>query len=450
MTFSRKSARKPLSRRLLTPVMLAAVAGVGLSGATAPAVAQKKNQKEQAAPKANYSKPFVAAYKPVEALVNAPTPDLAAAKAAIPGLIAASSTPDDKAATGRLIFAVGQKSNDFQTALQGIEMVLASGRADATTQGQFSFVGAQLAYNMKDYAKSRALYQAAMAAGYTSNDPQLGLADAYFADQKYAEGLKYLGDTIAAEKAAGRPVSEAWVKRGLAMAYKNKLNAEARQWGLLYAREFPSQTSWSDAIAIAVNTGQYPPADMLDLLRLARRTNTLGTRPLVLEYVDAADARKLPQEVLQVLDAATAAKLVDNSIQFVKDARTVATSRMASDKTELPALQRDAAKPGAKLVTVMAAADTLLSYGKYAEAEKFYATAAGMAGANVPLVLTRQGIAQVEQGKYAEAQSTFAKVQGARQAIANLWALYAAQKANGTVIAPAATAETRTTTGTAS
>jgi tetratricopeptide (TPR) repeat protein len=434
MTFSRNAFR-----RILSPIVLAAVAGTAAVAWQAPAAAQKKNAKEQAAPKANYSKAFVAAYKPVETQVNAG--DHAGAKAAIPALVAASETPDDKVAAGRMIFAIGQKTTDYPIALQGIEMVLASGKADASTQGQFAFVGAQIAYNQKDYAKSRTLYQAAIDAGYTQNDPQLGLADAYFAEQKYAEGLKYLSDAVAARKAAGQPVSEAWIKRALATAYNNKLNAEARQWGLMYARDYPSATSWGDAIAIAINTGQYAPPEMLDLLRLARRTNTLRTKSMILEYVDAADARKLPAEVIAVLDAGKAAKLTDESVQMVKDARASATARLALDRTELPSLQRDAGSAGAKLVTVMAAADTLLSYGKYAEAEALYAKAAAMPGANVAVALTRQGIAQVEQGKYADAQATFAKVQGPRQPIANLWALYAAQKAN-----PAAATTTAATT----
>jgi hypothetical protein len=318
-------------------------------------------------------------------------------------------------------------------------MVLASGKADPTTVGQFNFVAGQLAYNLKDYAKARAYTEAAIKAGYTDNDPQLMLAEAYFAENQFAPGLKVLSDAIAARKAAGQPVPEAWVKRGLATAYSNDLAADAHQWALMYARDFPSQASWGDAIAIAVNTGNYQPAEMLDLLRLARRTNTLRTRAMVLEYVDAADARKLPNEVVTVLDAGVAAKLVDNNLQLVKDARTVAASRIAADKAELPALQRDANAAGAKLVTVMAAADTLLSYGKAAEAEALYAKAATMPGANVPLVLTRMGIAQVDQGEYADAQATFAKVQGARLQIANLWALHAAQKAGGTTTATAST-----------
>ena len=433
MSFSRNAAL----RRFLSPLALIAVAGVGVAGIHAPAVAQKK--KEQAAPKASYSKEFIAAYKPVETQANAAGADFDALKASVPTLTAAATTPDDKAAAGRMTLMIGQKTNDYALALQGLEMMLGSGRTDAASLGQLNFAAGQFAYNLKDYAKARTYIDAAIKAGYTENDPQLLLAEAYFAENQYGPGLKVLTDAMAARKAAGQPVPEAWVKRGLATAYNSNQPAEAHKWALMYASEFPSAASWGDAIAIAINTGNYQPAEMLDLLRLARRTNTLRTRAMYLEYVEAADARKLPNEVLTTLDAGVAAKLVDNNVQMVKDARALATSRIAADKAELPALQRDANAAGAKLVTVMAAADTLLSYGKAAEAEKLYVKAASMPGANLPLVLTRQGIAQIDQGKFADAQATFAKVQGPRQQIASLWSLYAAQKAGGTTVAAATT-----------
>jgi hypothetical protein len=429
MSFSRKAAL----RRFLSPLAIVAVAGVSVAGVNAPAFAQKK--KEQAAPKASYSKEFIAAYKPIETQANAAGTDFNVLKASVPTYTAAATTADDKFAAGRMTLTIGQKTNDYSLALQGLEMMLASGRSDPASVGQFNFAAGQFAYNLKDYAKARSYIDAAIKAGYTQNDPELLLAEAYFAEKQYAPGLKVLTDAMAARKAAGQPVPEAWVKRGLATAYSNNQTAEAHKWALMYARDFPSQTSWGDAIAIAINTGNYQPAEMLDLLRLARRTNTLRTRAMYLEYVEAADARKLPNEVVTTLDAGVAAKLVDNNVQMVKDARAIAASRIAADKAELPSLQRDANAAGAKLVTVMAAADTLLSYGKAAEAEKLYAKAAGMPGANVPLVLTRMGIAQLDQGKHADAQATFAKVQGPRQQIANLWALHAAQKAGGTSVA---------------
>ena len=52
-----------------------------------------------------------------------------------------------------------------------------------------------------------------------------------------------------------------------------------------------------------------------------------------------------------------------------------------------------------------------------------------MTGVETPMVLTRLGIAQYDQGKYAEAIETFKKVEGARKEIASLWALYATSKA---------------------
>lgn len=436
MTPNLFNVRTRLARRALSPLALVAVAGLAAVGVHSPALAQKK-EKPAAPAKANYSKEFVTAYKAYETLAKAATPDVAAMTAALPGLMAASQTADDRFATGQAYVSAGNAAKDPALQLQGIDLMMQSGKVEPARVGQIAFIGGQLAYNAKDYAKARTYLTQAVQAGVTEGDPQAVLAETYFAQNDTAGGLKVLEEAIAAKKAAGQPVPEAWMKRALANAYNGNLPDQARKWGLMYASEFPNQTSWGDAIAVAINSGNYSPPEMLDILRLARRTNTLRTRAMYLEYVDAADARKLPNEVVSVLDAGVAAKLVDNNVQMVKDARTTAATRIAADKAELPALQRDANAAGAKLVTVMAAADTMLSYGKYAEAEALYAKAAGMAGANVPLVLTRQGIAQVEQGKYTEAQATFDKVNGAREPIADLWALYAQQKAAGTTIAPA-------------
>lgn len=433
------SIRKSALGRILTPLALVAITGLGMTAAASPAAAQKKKDQDKA-PKANYSKEFVAAYKPIETAANAATPDYAAIKPQLPAMLAAATTPDDKMVAGRMAYSVGTKSQDNALAMQGIEMMLASGRADAELTGQLNFAAGQMSYNLKDFAKARTYAQTAVDAGYTDNDAQMFVTEAYFAGGQYAEGLKYLSDAITARKAAGQPVNEAWVKRALATAYNNKLNDDARRWALLYAREFPGATSWGDAVAIALNTGNYAPAETLDLLRLARRTDTLRTKAMYLEYIDAADPRKLPNEVIQVLDAGSNAKLLDASTQIVKDARATASARIAADKTELPSLQRDAGAASAKLVTVMAAADTLLSYGKGADAATMYEKALGMPGANKDLVLTRLGIAQIDQGKFADAQATLGKVTGTRQPIAALWSLYAAQKAVPAPIpAPAAT-----------
>ncbi len=78
-------------------------------------------------------------------------------------------------------------------------------------------------------------------------------------------------------------------------------------------------------------------------------------------------------------------------------------------------------------MTVTAAGDTFLSYNRPAEAEEFYTKALTMAGGDAPIILTRLGIAQLDQGKNAAAEATFKKVTGARKPIADLWAIYAMQ-----------------------
>jgi hypothetical protein len=79
----------------------------------------------------------------------------------------------------------------------------------------------------------------------------------------------------------------------------------------------------------------------------------------------------------------------------------------------------------------MGTADAFLSYDQPAEAEALYTIALTKPGVDAGRALTRLGIAQVDQGKAAEAQATFAKVTGPRKPIADLWSIYAAQKAKG-------------------
>jgi len=81
----------------------------------------------------------------------------------------------------------------------------------------------------------------------------------------------------------------------------------------------------------------------------------------------------------------------------------------------------------------LAAADTFLSYGDAAKADELYTLALSKGGidADKDRALTRLGMAQVEEGKYADAKATLAKVGGVRVPIAQLWTVYADQKAAG-------------------
>ena len=381
--------------------------------------------------KADYSKPFIEAYKPLEELAKAQPVDYAALKAGFPGLLAALSTDDDRYAAGSFIYSNAVPQKDQATALQGLELMLQSGKVPAETVGQLNFVAGQLAYQMNDYAKARPYFQAAADAGYTDNDPLIFVAESYFAENQPQQGLTYLSDLIEAKVAAGETVDEAWLKRGLAQAYNNDLKAEASKYAGWYVQQYPNSTTWGDAVAILLNTGGYQNPEILDLLRLGKRAEALNDGKLYLEYVDAADYRRLPAEVVAIIDEGYAKGMLDKTDPYVTDTRKQAAERVAADKADLDGLMADANKSGATVATVMAAADTLLAMGRPADAEPFYTKAMAMSGADQQLVATRLGIAQLDQGKYAEAKANFAKVTGPRKPIANLWVIYADQQNGG-------------------
>lgn len=420
MIFTRIARRNGAASGLALALALATGATVGVAALEAPAVAQKK---------ASYSKAFIAAYTPLRDALGAETPDAAAVKAAVPAVVAAIENEDDRYAAGGAIVSAGQKLNDLGLALQGLELMLASGKVAPEQVGLFNMQAGQIAYNHKQYEKARSFLRAALDVGYSDNNPEGIIAESYFAEDRDAEGLAYLEGVIDARKSAGQPVDEAWLQRGLAVAYRGSLKDKAQKFAGWYVSDYPSETSWRDAIAILLNTGGYENPAILDLLRLGRRIGTLNDNRLYLEYVDAADYRRLPAEVVAVIDEGKLKGFLSADDPYVADTRRQAADRVAADRADMDNLMKAARANGAPLRTVMAAGDALLSLGRPAEAEEFFAKAAGMPGIETPTALTRLGIAQYDQGKYEEAKATFAKVEGARAAIANLWSIYAAQMA---------------------
>lgn len=424
---------RPAASRLAFAVALATTAAVGMTAAATPAFAQKKG-KEQEAPKANYSKAFIAAYQPVSKVVTDGT-DLAAAKAQLPAVTAAAETPDDKFAAGQLTFNVGAKSSDVPLQRQGLDMMLDSGKTPAGDLARNSFAAAQLAYNAKDWAAARTRAEQAVAAGY-QGDAELLIAETYFAQDQAGVGLDALDKAIARKTAAGEKIPDTWLKRGLSQAYQGKLEPQSLKYSALYAQNYPSKASWGDAIAIQRNFRNYEGQELLDLMRLAMRADAMRTERDYVDYIEASDARRFPGETQRVIEAGTTAGMLKSGDVFVNEARTIASSRVKADMAELPALERDARAASSTAATAMSAGDVFLSYNQPAKAEEFYQMALGKTGVDTARVLTRLGIAQVDQGKLAEAQATFAKVQGVRQPIAQLWSVYAAQKA-GTAVAAA-------------
>lgn len=417
-------------------IALATGTVLATAGFAEPAHAAKKNKG------GDYSKEFIAAFKPLETAVNAEGADIAAISADFPALVALTQSPAEKLVAGNLLYNAGAKSSDHKLQLQGMEMMLASGQVPAEQQGRYNFAAYQLANATSQYGKARQYLDTAMQLNYATETVtpamlKIAMAETYFSDNQVPAGLNYLQGAINAQKAAGQPVDEKWYTRGLAIAYRDSVKPQVYDIISAWVVDYPSLKNWRDAVNIARNLENYEAAEMLDLMRLGYALDTFENKQAYIEYVEAADPRRLPKEVETVIQAGYASGRVSKDDIYLADSLKVATGRIASDKAELPALERDARAAGAGLRTVVAAGDTFLNYADYAKAEEFYAKAIGMAGVDANLVNTRLGISQALQGKYAAAETTLAGVQGPRKPIAMLWAAFASSKAPKASVAAA-------------
>ena len=352
-------------------------------------------------------------------------------KAKVAAAIAAAQTPDDKFYAGQFAIQYGTAADDNAVQKQGLELALASGKLPAADVGKFNYYLGAAAFNAKDYTGARTAFANAMQAGYQDPEMPALLAESYFNTNAPDQGLDILMKGIEAKRAAGAAAPEAWYRRGLGVAYNAKKLDWAARFSNALVSAYPTKQNWSGALSVVRMVGNYQPQEMLDLFRLMDRAGGFNEGAEYLDYLTVADPRRLPGESLKIIDRGIAAGMIKATDSFVAESRTNANSRIAADKASLPGLERDARAASATAALAMAAGDAFLSYDNAATAEAMYQIALTKPGVDQGRALTRLGIAQVDQGKTAEAQASFNKVTGVRKPIAELWGIYAAQKAKG-------------------
>lgn len=346
-------------------------------------------------------------------------------KAQLDKAFAAATNGDDKFVAGQLALNLGNTAFDKPLQRRGLQAMVESGKLAPADQGKYNFYIGGLSYDMKDYAAARTAFQSAIAAGYTADGVETLLADAYINDNQAVEGLKILQAAIDKHGAA-TPAD--WYRHGVAVAYKAKLAEQAINLSAGLVGAYPTKENWSLGLAVVRDMSKYTGQDQIDLLRLMERTNSFAEARDYVEYVQAADPRRLPGEALKILNAGLASGMLTTSDVFVTDAKAQATGRIAADKASLPGLDKDARAANATAATAMAAGDAYLSYDDAAKAEEFYAIALAKPGVETTRAQLRLGIAQTDQGKLDDALATFAKVTDARAPIAKLWSAYAKSK----------------------
>jgi hypothetical protein len=440
-------AYKILISRLALAVAMST--GVAMAVAPAPAFAAKKDKAKAGA---DYSDAFRKVAGPIQTAMSEATAGLTGnigdaqmqaakakfdaavggdGKAAFASAESAATTPADKAALGSFIRNYGLISQDKAMMLKGLAMSITSGALPADQLGKANFDAGVTAYQLKDFATASQYLKAAKDAGYTdpSNQIDAVLADSYRRSNNSGAALQMAQDSITKAQASGGRPSETALRTALQAAYDAKQVGPATNLAAQLAEYYPTPASWTSAIQVTRAINSLQAQEELDLARLMARTGTLNSRNDYLGYIQDADPRRLPGESLKIMDQGIASGKLKAS--EVAEARSLAQGRVTADRNALPSYEKEARAGSASFATVNGAADAFLSYDQPAKAEELYKLALPKAGGEKDRVLTRIGIAQADQGKYAEAQSTFAQITSpARTPVAKLWIAYVKGKAN--------------------
>ncbi|MDP2130601.1 MAG: hypothetical protein Q8J79_07010 [Erythrobacter sp.] len=425
-----------LARQFALALALASgTALLAVPGFTDAAYAQraKKADKKNEAPKSAYSKEFVASYQPLDEALKAPDANFDELKPQMLAMVPLAVSPEEQLALGGMILNGAILGKDLPMQMQGVEMMLTSGNIQPAEQGRFNLAAFQIASNLNQHEKARSYLQRAIDLNYTSEnvsvaDLQMNLAETYFSEDRYAEGLAYLSSAIAQRKEKALPVDERWYKRGVAIAYTNEVVPQVYDFVSEWVGDYPTAENWRDGVNLTRNLNDFDPQVLLDLLRLGRKVGTLTEKNDYIYYIEAADSRRLPLEVKELIDTAYSSGIIPKgSDTFVDEQYRIASGRIAADRADLPALERDASAASAQMRTVLAAGDAFLNYGEYAKAVRFYEKSLSLPGVDRNLALTRLSIAQIAMGDAAAASQNLAKVEGVRIPVARLWGSYAAQ-----------------------
>ncbi|WEK46982.1 MAG: hypothetical protein P0Y56_01470 [Candidatus Andeanibacterium colombiense] len=350
-------------------------------------------------------------------------------------LAAKAETPDDKFMAGDLMGFLGAFSGDQALRAQGLKLKLDSGTLKPDLAAASWFELGQLSYATNRVDDARAAFEAAYKAGKI--EAALYAADTFYSTNRVPEGLDYLEAQINARLAAGQEVPLEWYGNGLNKA--RGLNDPVRlgHWAGLYGAGGHTPQSWNAAIGVVMQTSKYGPAEQLDAYRLMKRTNSLLATGDYVRYIEAADARSMANEVLPALDEAVSKGLLSKTpggsvtadlVTFTNSNYEIANKRGPEDRNTIGAIVADAQK-GANGANARDAGDVYQSFGDNAKAEEMFKLALQKGGVDNDRILMRMAIAQADQGKYADAKASLAKITGARAPLAGLWIAYIDSKA---------------------
>jgi tetratricopeptide (TPR) repeat protein len=420
---------KPISSTAIALVFaLSAAPAAAQSGSYNPpgqaqqsAIQQREQEQQEAKPAANQPKINVSA-KASKAISELQKAVLANDTANIPAKLAAAQaaaqTKDDRYVVGQLQLKAALAAKDNAQAAAAVDAIAASGYLDAAKSAElYTAVGVQF-YNAKQFPQAAASFQKASSLTPQSAEPYKMLAEALNSQGQRAEGAAALMKALQLSTASGQKPDENLYKRAVGMAYEAKSPTAvdlARQWVAAY----PTADSWHNAIAIYRNLDAPDPSTAVDILRLARATNSMqGTGDYHIYAFETANQANYG-EAKAVIDEGIASGKIKASDPVIQEVQGVLKGKNAPTAAELAAAEKGAAVPTAFIKV----GDRYYGAKNFQKAADLYRQ--GLAkGADANLANLRIGEALAQAGDKAGATAALSKVSGPMAEIAKFWLLY--------------------------
>jgi hypothetical protein len=419
--------KKLIARAMLGAALVGGIAAV--AGITAPTAVLAD------------SKPGIskAIAKQMQAVVTAlQAKDYATASAKLNEAKAATGrTPYDDYKIAQIEGYIALNQNNHAGALAAYKSILDYADMPPEDAGQIYQATMELANEASDYPTAIKAGTKFVALGPASDVALAQLAVAYYYSKDLPNAKIWAQKSVDASKAANKAPDHGALQILQNVAADSKDVGGAAQALQQLVMSYNKPDDWAQLIEISYAKGIRDTQ-----IRDMRRLELLVGAPMDAgEYQEVAQMQLrggYPGEAKRFLEAGVAAGKVKSSDQSLATAR----AKAAGDEKSLASNDASAAKAASGDLDAVSA-QAYYGYGRYAEAEAAAARSVAKGGrkgdpVEAPMLLA---MSQAAEGKYADAQASFAKVPQPTEAqknVVSLWTLYCKTKLANTTAAPAA------------
>ncbi|MGH6659673.1 MAG: hypothetical protein ACREBP_04010, partial [Sphingomicrobium sp.] len=309
---------------------------------------------------------------------------------------ALAKTPDDRYAIGQLQLKAAVAANNDEASSQAIDYIAAANFLPAAQVASlYNSLGVKF-FNAKNAPRATQMFQKALTVDPTNAESQRLLAESQMAANP-AAAISAMKKAITQAAASGQRLPEDSYKRAVKAAYDAK-SQDAVEISRAWVAAYPSAESWKNAVAIYRNMMRPEVQGTLDLLRLLRAANALGSSGDYTLFATAASEQGNFGEAKSVIDEGVAAKKVDPKSSLASDIINGLKSKPMATAADIEAAAK-AAKTAGSMVTV---GNRFYGIGNYARAAELYRAAAG-AGGDTGLANLHLGMALARSGDKAGA-----------------------------------------------